>query len=123
MSFSDLLADEPPVTVKMQLRPGAVDGNGIPVQGLVVVPTLSSVAGRLIYGSARQVAAWLSLGIEANYEFLTEEPGILNGYFLVTADNRLFRVTGTRVKRYGKGTIPTSYKYPCLEMSTGATSV
>lgn len=123
MSFTDLLASEPPVTIQRQVQPGTVDENGIPVHGLVNVPTLTQVFGRLIYGSARQKSMWMSLGIEADYEFLTQEPGILNGHFILTADGRLFRVTGARVKRYGKGSIPTSYKFPCVETNTGATSV
>lgn len=120
MSLEDLLNDEPPVAVKEQAQPGAVDANGIPLHGLRTVSGLESVSGRLIRSNARQVESWATLGIEADYEFLTMTGSILNGHFLSTSDGRLFRVVGVRTKLYGKGTIPTSWKYPCKELDTGA---
>lgn len=123
MSLEDLLAEEPPVAVKRQSKPGAVDGNGIPLHDLQTVAGLETVAGRIIRSSARQQESWGSLGIMADYEFLTMTGEILNGDFLYTTDSRLFRVVGVRTKLYGKGTIPTSWKYPIQEQDTGATEM
>lgn len=123
MSLEDLLNEEPPVAIKRQAQPGAVDANGIPLHGLVTVPELTSVSGRIIRSSARQQESWGSLGIQAEYEFLTMTGEILNGDFIWTADSRLYRVVGVRTKLYGKGTIPTSWKYPLSEEDTGATAM
>jgi hypothetical protein len=123
LSLQDLLDEEPPVAVKRQQAPGRVDGSGIPMHLLVPVEGMESVAGRIIRSSARQQESWGSLGIEADYEFLTMTGGILNGDFLYTADGRLFQVVSVRAKLYGKGTIPTSWKYAIREQDTGATAM
>jgi len=112
MSMRDMLDDEPSATLRRQASPGEVDQSGLPLHGLQDV---RPVQGRFVLGNARQVEAWRSLAIEADYEFITFDPDIRNGDFILSKDSRLFRVTGAWQKRYGKGTLETYLKYPCLE--------
>ena len=115
MSIDGLIGEEPAVTLKRQLNQGKTDDAGAPIHDLTTVKTLR---GRLIPAGAKQVAAWLSLAVEADYELLTFDGTIRNGDFVVSADSRTFRVMGVGNRRYAKGRIPTYYKYPLLEART-----
>lgn len=113
MSIESLLDDEPPATLKRQAQPGKVDSAALPLHSLV---TVRSVQGRAVLLSARQIDSWLALSIQADYEFYTLDESIENGQFIDLDDGRLFRITGTALKRYEKGNIPTFFKYPMVEV-------
>lgn len=114
MSIEGLIGEEPAHTLKRQKTQGKTDDTGAPIHDLETVKTLY---GRLIPAGAKQTAAWMSLAIEADYELLTFDGTIRNGDFLVSGgDTRTFRVMGSGNRRYTKGSIPTYYKYPLLEV-------
>lgn len=118
-----MLGEEPQLTVLKQVTPGAINLQGVPEHDL---ESLRTIEGRLVLGSARQLEAWLSLGIEANYELITEDGEIENGHFIKYSqqgtyqgeEDRTFRVMGVGARKYGKGNIPTFWKYPLLEVRT-----
>lgn len=114
MSLESLLAVEPPCTIMRQRTQGEANETGLPLNDLVMV---RQSIGRLVRNSTRQVEAWRSLGIEATYEFITQDEDIENGQFLKSVDLRLFRVVGTKAKVYAKGNIPYHLKYPLSETS------
>lgn len=123
MSLEQLLGEEPELTVLKQVTPGDANLLGVPKHSL---ETLKTISGRLALSSSSQVSAWLSLGIEANYELITEEGEIDNGHFVKYSqvgtangeEDRTFRVMGSGGRRYSKGNIPTYWKYPLLEVRT-----
>ena len=112
MSIEALIDEEPPVIVQRQARPGEADAGGVPLHSLVDVRTVSA---RLVVMSAKQVQAWMSLAIEADYELWTLDGDIENGQLVRSADGRLFRVTGTGQTWYEKGSIPTYHTYALVE--------
>ena len=112
MSQASLLETEPPHQLMMQKKPGLTDGAGIPLHALELV---RFVVGRLAPANANQVQAWASLGVACNYEIYTQDQEIYNGQFLLSADNRLFRVTSTHGLSYQKGNIQTALSYALLE--------
>ena len=114
MSIQTLIEVEPLVAVLRQSVPGDVDAEGIPIHGLI---TIRSIQGRVASGSASQVDAWRTLGIEANYTLHALDGEVENGQFVRTADDRLFRVTALRQKRYAKGNIPTHFSYAIQEIT------
>jgi hypothetical protein len=103
-------------TVLAQSSPHATDAAGLPLHNLQTLYT--GVRGRLVLLHARQVSAWASLAIEADYEFLTQEDRIENGHFLMI-DDRLWLVTGVRAKRMAAGSINDYWKYPLVEAHQG----
>lgn len=113
MSLESLINSEPLATIQRQAVPGETDASGVPVNALVDV---KRVTGRLQLAHARQISAWLSLAIEADYEFHVQDGTVENGMFLSTADGRLFRFVGTGNRIYAKGNINTRWKYPVKEM-------
>lgn len=118
MSLQSTYIDSQPLcTILRQSEQGAVDDAGLPLNALVAV---GNVAGRISSPSARQVEAWRSLGIEANYNFYTFYQGFRNGDFLESGDGRLFRVMATRNPWYQMGNLQTFSSIPLLETSRGA---
>ena len=109
-----MLDDEPPINVLRQTTVNATNAGGLPLHSLT--PDIEGVSGRMVLASGNQIEAWRALAIDAEYELITLEDRIQNGDFLLV-DSRTFRVTGTRTKRYAKGTIPDYWKYPCQEIS------
>lgn len=117
MTIESLLAGEPLLIVQKQANPGKADLTGIPEHDLTGDERYVSGGGRVVRGSARQIEAWRSLGIEASVSLITKDGSIANGEFVYSADARLFRVTGVRNKAYGKGRIPDHYSYPMEEIT------
>jgi hypothetical protein len=118
MSLQDMLDEEPPVTLQRQVAPGAKDAAGLPLHALQDVYQLQ---GRIIRGNARQQAAWLTLGIEADAEFLTMDLTLQNGDFIQvsvtdsTPTPELWRIVGTWDIWREKGTIPAYAKYALVQ--------
>ena len=116
MSLEALILVEPRARVLRPAVDNETDAAGLPIHGPIEV--LANVAGRIKKGSAAQVNAWLALGIECRYEFITQEGRIQNGWFL-EVNGRRFQVTGVRGVHYTKGTIPSHWDYPLVEMDFG----
>lgn len=114
MSFESLIDDEPRANVKRPALENETDEAGLPIHGLVDV--IIGVPGRLFAANASQMNAWLALGVQATYNYVTSERGIENGNFL-EVDGRLFRVMGVNRKTMGKGAIPDIWEYPLAEAS------
>ena len=79
---------------------------------------VGTARGRLALASARQVAMWTSLGIFAEYNFITKSSAVRNGDVLTITDQfgrsyGTFRVTGgAGFPRVGEGGIQTYWNYP-----------
>jgi hypothetical protein len=122
MSLSDMLDEEQPCMLFRQRQSDQVDGSGIPIHNPAMIRLLQ---GRVMRSNSHQIEVWLSLGVKADYEFLTSDRDIRESDIIQTPpdpDNnmpngRSFQVQGTRNVWFAKGTIDGHVKYPIEEMS------
>lgn len=113
MSIHTLIDREPIAELRIPTSPHATNAAGLPRPGGY---TTRPLRGLIYPASARQARAWLSLAIEADYRLVTTDTSVPNGSYIYCR-GRLFRVTGARGEHYRKGTIPTHYSYPLLEVT------
>jgi hypothetical protein len=116
MSLQDLLNVEQPIMVLVQKDLDAISPGGMPVYGLQNFQTVQG-GGRLIPQSARQKQMWqMSLGVECDYQLITEDGTLDTSKFLLTTDSRLFRIVNSGTIHYAKGNIETHYDYLLMEI-------
>lgn len=119
MSFDSMVATQPIIIVLRSSSPNATTSGGLADPSAPVAQF--SIQGRLVLASGTQRSIWATLGIEADYELLTQSSSVQNGDILQVTDpnygTRTFRFMGTRGQRMGQGGIQSFTKYPVKEVT------